>query len=115
MSVCLSYRLDSAAPPNDPRGGAVPTNDYKAYTRCSDGALGVASQSTLLSRSRYLVLQCLASIIAANGRGDYGRASGKLLPEHTTRPWGQRQRALLVTLPTCAQGINSKTHEGTAL
>eukprot|EP00965_Chrysotila_dentata_P180486 5957811-Pleurochrysis_carterae.AAC.1 len=38
-----------------------------------DGASGVASPSTLLSRSRYL-LQSLTFSIAANCRDDYGRA-----------------------------------------
>eukprot|EP00965_Chrysotila_dentata_P240448 6203725-Pleurochrysis_carterae.AAC.1 len=42
--------------------------------RFLDGMLDVASPDTLLPRSRYL-LQCLASIIAASGGGDYGRAS----------------------------------------
>eukprot|EP00965_Chrysotila_dentata_P257514 6212911-Pleurochrysis_carterae.AAC.1 len=41
--------------------------------RFLDGASGVASPSTLLSRSRYL-LQSLASSIAASDRDDYGRA-----------------------------------------
>eukprot|EP00965_Chrysotila_dentata_P223676 6193710-Pleurochrysis_carterae.AAC.1 len=29
VSVLLSYRLDSAAPPNNPRGGTVPTIDMR--------------------------------------------------------------------------------------
>eukprot|EP00965_Chrysotila_dentata_P009724 316591-Pleurochrysis_carterae.AAC.1 len=41
-----------------------------------NSASGVASPSTLLSRSRYL-LQSLALMIAASGRGDYGRAPGE--------------------------------------
>eukprot|EP00965_Chrysotila_dentata_P175713 5800502-Pleurochrysis_carterae.AAC.1 len=76
----------------------------------------LASPSTLISRSRYL-LQSLAFMIAANGCDDYGRASnecsvwkgnivmttkGQLLPEHTTTPWGQRKRALWITVPLCA-------------
>eukprot|EP00965_Chrysotila_dentata_P137563 4550639-Pleurochrysis_carterae.AAC.1 len=39
-------------------------------------ALGVASPSTLLSRSCYL-LQFLVSIVAASDRDDYGRASNE--------------------------------------
>eukprot|EP00965_Chrysotila_dentata_P073992 2443518-Pleurochrysis_carterae.AAC.1 len=39
---------------------------------------GVASPDTLPSRSRYL-LQCLASMIAASGGGDYGRTSDECI------------------------------------
>eukprot|EP00965_Chrysotila_dentata_P263451 6214833-Pleurochrysis_carterae.AAC.6 len=70
--VILPYRLDTAAPPNNRRGGAVYPLRLCGL-RFVDGASGVASHSTLLSRSRYL-LQSLAFSIAAGGRDDYGRA-----------------------------------------
>eukprot|EP00965_Chrysotila_dentata_P046397 1541707-Pleurochrysis_carterae.AAC.1 len=28
---------------------------------------------------------------------------GQLLPKHTTAPWGQKQRALWITVPPCAR------------
>eukprot|EP00965_Chrysotila_dentata_P256477 6212549-Pleurochrysis_carterae.AAC.7 len=79
----------------------------------SNGAPGVASPSTLLSRSRYL-LQSLAFSIAASGRDDYGRAPGQLLPEHTATPLGQRQRALWITVPPCARVSTQQLHEENA-
>eukprot|EP00965_Chrysotila_dentata_P152984 5056107-Pleurochrysis_carterae.AAC.1 len=63
-SVVLSYRLNTAAPPNDLRGGARPTMII-IRLRLLDDASGVASLSTLLLHSRYL-LQSLASLIASN-------------------------------------------------
>eukprot|EP00965_Chrysotila_dentata_P116434 3849076-Pleurochrysis_carterae.AAC.1 len=47
--------------------------DYEGKAKSRVAWRGVASLSTLKSRSRCL-LQCLASITAASGRDDYGRA-----------------------------------------